>query len=71
MDIPARYRIRLQSQLDTDRSMWFEGMHLSQAGDHTVLEGVVSDQAALHGLLARVRDMGLILVSIQRDESRE
>ena len=61
------YRIRLQGHLDQRWSSWFGGLSLTRAADGTtLLEGRVADQAALHGLLGKVRDMGLPLVSVTR-----
>jgi hypothetical protein len=60
-----RYEIRIQGTLRPDWSDWFEGMEIRQdGGEQTVLAGMVVDQAALHGLLARVRDLNLTLVSV-------
>jgi hypothetical protein len=62
-----RYEIRVQGVLDPHWSAWFEGLELrSEPGGVTVLAGPVADQAALHGLLARVRDLGLPLLSVHR-----
>jgi hypothetical protein len=53
--------------LDRHWSAWFEGLELrSEPGGVTVLAGPVADQAALHGLLAMVRDLGLPLLSVRR-----
>lgn len=66
---PARYEIRLRDHIDFAWSEHFEGMSISYEGeDVTVLAGVVADQAALQGLLARVFDLGLSLLSLQRLE---
>ena len=69
---PCRYEIRLQGRLDARWAAWFDGMTLTTEpgnGDVlTVLRGSVVDQAALHGLLARLRDVGLPLVSVARVE---
>jgi hypothetical protein len=64
----ARYEITVEGQLDHSRwSRWFEGMDLRLTGDgNTVVYGTVVDQAALHGLLAKVRDLGLALICVQR-----
>jgi hypothetical protein len=59
------YEIHLQGRLDPRWSAWFDGMTLSPGADGTsVLRGRVADQAALHGLLARFRDLGLPLISV-------
>ncbi len=63
----GRYEIRLQGRLPCRWAAWFDGMSLSTEDDGTtVLSGPVADQAALHGLLTRVRDMGLPLLSVTR-----
>jgi hypothetical protein len=61
------YEIRLNGHLDDRWSEWFEGLTitLEDNGD-TLLTGPVIDQAALHGLLKKVRDLGLLLVSVNR-----
>ena len=61
------YRIRLQGRLDARWATWFDEMQLSCDEDGTtLLQGRVPDQAALHGLLAKIRDMGLPLLSVVR-----
>ena len=61
------YQIRLQGRLDARWSSWFDGMQLSSDRDGTtLLQGRVQDQAALHGLITKVRDMGMPLVSVVR-----
>jgi hypothetical protein len=66
-DGSPRYEIRLQGRLDPRWGAWFEGMTLSTADDGTTaLRGPVLDQAALHGVLQRVRDLGLPLISVTR-----
>ena len=63
-DSPS-YEIRLRGRLDPRWSAWFDGMTLTTADDGTTtLRGPVTDQAALHGLLARIRDLGLPLLSV-------
>ncbi|MBN1581790.1 MAG: hypothetical protein JXA89_13885 [Anaerolineae bacterium] len=62
---PTHYQIRLKGHLDARWSDWFDGLALShQTNGTTLLDGPVVDQAALHGLLVRIRDLGLPLVSI-------
>ena len=67
-----RYEIRLGTHLAPRWATWFDGMTLSRASDGTtVLTGPVADQAALHGLLAKVRDLGVPLVAVtQLDAER-
>ena len=63
---PGHYRIRLAGQLDPSWAEWFAGFELRHRGSETWLTGWVVDQAALHGLLARVRDLGVPLLSVAR-----
>jgi hypothetical protein len=61
----GRYEIRLQGRLDARWATWFDDLSLTTESDGTtVLRGQVADQAALHGLLQRVRDIGLPLISV-------
>ena len=64
-DEPGLYEIRLKGHLNNRWADWFEGLTitLEDQGD-TLLTGLVVDQAALHGLLKRVRDLGMPLVSV-------
>jgi hypothetical protein len=59
------FEIRLQGHLDEGWASWFEGMtiNLTEDGD-TLMTGPVADQAALHGVLKKVRDLGLTLISV-------
>jgi hypothetical protein len=66
-DEAGRYEIRLRGHLDRRWVNWFDGLSLSLESDGTtVIHGPVPDQAALHGLLQRVRDVGLPLISVIR-----
>jgi len=66
----GRYEIRLIGHLDARWAAWFDGLTVSREGDGTtVVSGQIADQAALHGLLQRVRDLGLPLVSITQVEA--
>ena len=59
------YEIRIQGRLDDRWTAWFDGMELVTAGDgSTLIRGEVVDQAALHGLIQKVRDLGLPLLSV-------
>jgi hypothetical protein len=62
---PGRYEIRLKGHLDGRWAAWFDGLSLSREDDGTTtIHGPIADQAALHGLLQKVRDTGLPLVSV-------
>ena len=64
-----RYEIRLTGHLDARWTAWFDGLTVSHDADGTtVISGPIVDQAALHGVLQRVRDLGLSLVSVIRIE---
>jgi hypothetical protein len=66
----GRYEVRLTGHLDARWAAMFDGLALRQEADGTtVLSGQIVDQAALHGLLQRVRDLGIPLVSVTRGES--
>ncbi len=69
MAITTDYRISVKGHVDQDWSAWFGNMQLetTPSGD-TVFLGPVADQAALHGLLAKVRDLGLTLIAVERVE---
>ena len=61
------YEIRLKGHLDVRWADWFDGLTLTRESDGTtVLSGSVVDQAALHGLLGKVRDLGLPLIAVNR-----
>jgi hypothetical protein len=63
----GRYAIRLTGHLDARWGAWFDGLTVVHEADGTtVISGPIVDQAALHGLLQRVRDLGLPLVSVNR-----
>ena len=59
------YEIRVKGYLDARWNELFEGMTIAWKNNVTTISGMVADQAALHGLLARVRDYGLVLISIK------
>ncbi len=61
---PMVYQIRIKGQLDSQWSDWFSGMTISLDNGDTLMTGQVIDQAALHGLLKKVRDLGMPLVSV-------
>lgn len=63
-DAPAIYEIRVRGRLDPRWADWFDGLIIDTCAEETLLRGPVVDQAALHGHLARVRDMGLELIAL-------
>ena len=67
-DTPQFYTIRVQGHLDPLWSKWFDGMSLVHVDGSTLLSGQVADQAALYGLLARLNDLGLTLIAVERAE---
>jgi hypothetical protein len=63
----AIYEIRVQGRLDQRWSAWFDGLTISYEGeDNTVLRGSLVDEAALHGVLIKVRDLALPLLAVSR-----
>ena len=65
MSLNSRYEIRVKGILDGRWAAWFEDLQVTSAGEETVISGPLADQAALHGLLAKVRDLGLFLISVR------
>lgn len=62
---PRQYQLRVEGQLGDQWSEWFEGLTITPGeNDETLITGWVADQAALHGLLKKVRDLSLPLLSI-------
>ncbi|MFN3330926.1 MAG: hypothetical protein ACK47M_00245 [Caldilinea sp.] len=71
--MPEIYHIRIKGHLDPDwATEFFDGLSLRHLEDGiTLLHGPLADQAALHGILACIRDLGLPLLSIQQDDTKE
>ena len=67
-DREAVYRIRVKGTLGPEWADWFGGLEIAAQGDETLLVGPVADQAALYGTLARIRNLGLPLISVVRVE---
>ena len=65
-DGPARYEIRVKDVLDSRWTAWFDGLQVIGQGDETVICGLLADQPALHGLLTKIRDLGLCLICVRR-----
>ena len=71
-DQPWRCEIRIKGHLDERWADWFEGLTITREDNgETRLTGPVADQAALHGLLKKVRDLGLPLISVNRIEPNQ
>ncbi len=69
---PLAYQIRIEGHLDQQWEDWFEGLTITPEADGTtLLTGPVADQAALHGLLKKIRDLGIVLVSVNRIQRNE
>ena len=61
----SRYEIRVKGIPDGRWAAWFEDLQVTGDGEETTISGPVADQAALHGLLTKVRDLGLFLISVR------
>ena len=67
---PAHYELRVEGHLDEHWSAWFGGLTLIREDDGTtILRGAVTDQAELHGLLAKIRDLGAPLLSVNTSDA--
>jgi hypothetical protein len=65
-DQPTIYQIKMQGRLDESWSGWFNGMTVTSDGDTTTLTGPVADQSALRGILTKLWDLNLALISVTR-----
>ena len=63
---PITYEIRIEGLVDGRWTEWFDGMTITHESSETILIGELQDQSALHGVLDRVRDLGLNLISVRR-----
>ena len=68
---PTDFRIKLKGCLEDKWSNWFDQMAISSEDGETILTGPVADQAALFGLLIRIRDLNLTLLSVERLEPKQ
>ncbi len=62
----AHYEIRVDGVLGSQWAAWFGGLQVSDDGEETVITGLLADQPALHGLLTKIRDLGLCLISVRQ-----
>ena len=60
------YEIRVEGVLGEGWAGWFEGLQVSSEAGETIISGPVADQPALHGVLVKVRDLGMCLISVRR-----
>ena len=65
---PVHYEITVEGLLDPRWSAWFGGLQLTSDGSQTTIAGPVAGEAALHGLLTKIRDLGLPLLEVRRTE---
>jgi hypothetical protein len=68
---PAYYEVRVDGVLDGRWSEWFQGLQIDSQGGETVLSGTLPDQPALHGILDKVRDLGLCIITVRRIPPQE
>ncbi len=67
-ETPAFYQIRVKGNLDQSWSDWFGSFTITLQNGETLLAGQVIDQAALHGILAKINDLGLVILSVERKD---
>ena len=65
-DQPTHYLIRIQGTIDSTWSDWFGGFTITPQNGETILNGEVNHQAALHGILAKINDLGLVILSVEK-----
>ena len=63
---PAHYEIRVEGVLGEQWTGWFEGLQVRGEAGETIISGPVADQPALHGVLVKIRDLGMCLISVRR-----
>ncbi len=67
----THYQIKIKCHLDTRWQDWFDGLTITLTGDgDTILSGAIADQAALHGVLKKIRNLGLTLISVNPQAKR-
>ena len=70
-DQPRKYQIKVKGGFDETWSDWFDALTVVQERDVTLITGLVRDQAALHGLMARIRDLGLPILLVEQLQDKE
>ncbi len=72
MNEHTHYHIKIKGHLDTRWQDWFDGLTITKTDDgDTVLSGIIVDQAALHGILKKIRNLSLTLISVNPQEKGE
>ena len=66
----GKVKIKVEGLIDSKWQDWFEGMDISNEGNNTILAGKVSDESYLHGILNRIRDLNLKLISVNPEEEK-
>ena len=65
MNEHTHYRIKIKGQLDSRWQDWFDGLTITPTDDdNIILSGDIADQAALHGIFAKIRNLGLTIISV-------
>ncbi len=67
-ETPVFYQVRVKGTLDQSWSDWFGSFTITQQNGETLLAGQIVDQAELHGILAKINDLGLVIISVERRE---
>jgi hypothetical protein len=67
-EAPSFYQIQVRGTLDESWSDWFDGFSLTRQDGETLLAGQAVDQAALLGILAKINDLGLVILSVKRSD---
>lgn len=60
----GKIKLKIKGRLDRKWEDWFDGMNINYEGDNTILSGIIKDEAFMHGILNRIRDLNLILISV-------
>ncbi|WP_167618071.1 hypothetical protein [Maribellus sediminis] len=63
----GKVKIRIKGLLDDKWRNWFDGMEITHEGSNSILSGIIIDEAALHGILNKIRDLNLTLLSVNFD----
>lgn len=71
-DPAVQYKIRIKGQIPEHWAVWFDGLSITRTDSgETLISGSIADQAALHGVIAKIRDLNLTLISVNKDVENE